>query len=161
MRAYDVNENIAQLDPSITPLSNLAGTIQMIRTIDGIFARGSLHCSAEFVCSRCLADFAMPLRITLEEEYRTTVDLVSGANLPVLAADEAATLIDEHHTLDLSEVLRQDLLLAIPPNPICRINCAGLCPTCGNNRNDEKCDHADENIDPRLEVLKELLKEGK
>ncbi len=159
MRNYDLHEEIAHLDAEIKPLTTLAGKIQMIRTMDGVLVRGNLHCSLELDCSRCLDPFATPLKFALEEEFRSRLDIVTGAPLPIEQAEDSATLIDEHHTLDLTEVVRQDLLLAMPPFPVCRSACAGLCPTCGKNRNYEKCDHADADIDPRLEKLKELLKD--
>ncbi|MBI3914351.1 MAG: DUF177 domain-containing protein [Chloroflexi bacterium] len=159
LRQHTLHENIERLDPDITPLSTLDGTIQMIRTPTGVYVRGNLHCSAELVCARCLDPFSMPLHIPLDEEFQSIVDIATGATLPVEPDDELATQIDDRHTLDLTEVLRQDILLALPPFPICRTNCAGLCPACGKNQNIEKCNHPEEKIDPRLQVLEQLLKE--
>ncbi|MBI3538063.1 MAG: DUF177 domain-containing protein [Chloroflexi bacterium] len=158
MRDYDLHQDIAQIDPEIRPLTTLDGNIQMIRTTDGIFVRGNLNVSAELTCARCLDEFSMPLRIALEEEFHSTIDMATGAELPQIET-ETATLIDDHHALDLTEVVRQGILLALPPFPICRSACAGLCPTCGKNRNYESCDHAHDAIDPRLEKLKELMNE--
>ena len=81
--------------------------------------------------------------------------------MPLTADDEAATRIDAHHEIDLTEVVRQNILLAIPPSPICRSKCAGLCPTCGKNWNEGLCDCRRDEIDPRLEKLKQLLDEEK
>lgn len=157
VRDYQLHEDISQLDSEIKPLTALDGHIQLVRTSDGILVLGQLHTTVELACSRCLELFSLPVQFTVEEEFHPTVDIQTGANLPVLAEEEAATQIDEHHILDLSEVVRQDLLLAIPQNPICRSQCAGLCPHCGRNWNDGPCDCKDEDFDPRLQVLKELL----
>jgi uncharacterized protein len=159
-RQFILHEDISQLDPEIAPLSTLDGAIRLIRTTDGIFVTGKLHCSLELSCSRCLELFSLPLQFVLEEEFRPTIDIVTGANLPVLAEDESATRIDEHHMLNLSEVVRQNMLLAIPPNPVCRTKCAGLCPTCGKNWNEGRCDCESDGIDPRFLVLKQLLDDG-
>jgi uncharacterized protein len=156
-RQFNLHEDISRLDPEISPLSNLDGAVRLIRTADGILVTGKLHCSLELTCSRCLEMFSLPLQLTLEEEFRPTIDIVTGANLPMLTDDEIATRIDEHHTLDLSEVVRQNILLAIPPNPVCRTKCAGLCPRCGNNLNDGPCSCKPDEIDPRFQVLKQLL----
>ncbi len=99
----------------------------------------------------------MPVEFSLEEEFYPSVDIVTGASLPVLPDREQATQIDEHHVLDLTEVTRQNILLAIPPSPVCRTKCAGLCPHCGKNWNEGPCDCKEENIDPRMQVLKQLL----
>ncbi len=158
-REYKLHEDIRHLDPGIVPLSMLDGDIHMIRTTDGVLVTGNLHASVELVCSRCAELFSMPVRFALEEEFRPTIDIATGATLPLPADDEQATQIDEHHIIDLTEVIRQDLLLALPPNPICRSRCAGLCPTCGKNWNEGPCECTHDEIDPRLEVLKQLLDE--
>lgn len=159
MRQFALHEDISQLDPDITPLTTLDGNVQLIRTADGILARGMLNTSVELTCSRCVEPFSMPVRFVVEEEFRPSIDITTGANLPVEAEAEAATQIDDHHTLDLTEVVRQDILLAIPPYPVCRSQCAGLCPHCGQNWNEGPCDCTDEEIDPRLQALKSLLDE--
>ncbi len=156
MRQYSLHEDIGQLDPDIAPLSALDGNVQLIRTADGILARGTLTTTVELVCSRCVEPFALPVRFMLEEEFHPTIDITTGASLPVLEEQEEATQIDDHHLLDLTEVVRQDILLAIPPFPVCRSKCAGLCPHCGQNLNEGTCDCTEERIDPRLQVLQSL-----
>ncbi len=158
-RQYALHEDIRALDPGIVPLSALDGRIQMIRTADGILVTGTLRVSVELTCSRCAELFSTALQFKLEEEFRPTIDIVTGAALPLTVDDEPATQIDEHHIIDLTEVVRQDLLLAIPPSPVCRSKCAGLCPTCGKNWNEGRCDCTHDELDPRLQVLKQLLDE--
>ncbi len=157
IREHSLHEDISHLDPDIKPLSTLDGSVQLIRTADGILARGVLNTSVELACSRCLEPFSMPVRFVLEEEFYPTIDITTGASLPRLAEDEEATAIDDHHILDLTEVVRQDILLAISPYPVCRTKCAGLCPHCGKNWNEGPCDCKDEDLDPRFEILKTLL----
>ncbi len=71
--------------------------------------------------------------------------------------EDEALLIDEHHVLDLSEVIRQGLLLVDPRQTLCRPDCAGLCPRCGGNRNLGEC-NCDEGLrDPRWAALQTLL----
>ncbi|MCI0476939.1 MAG: DUF177 domain-containing protein, partial [Anaerolineales bacterium] len=154
-RQYTLHEDIHQIDPEIVPLSTLDGNVQLIRTADGVFALGNLHTSLELSCARCLTPFAMPLQFSLEEEFRPTIDIHTGATLPLTADDEPATRIDAHHEIDLTEVVRQIILLTIPPSPICRSKCAGLCPSCGKNWNEGPCKCKRDEIDPRLEKLKE------
>ncbi len=158
-REYDLREDISHLDPEIVPLSALTGKAQLIRTSDGVLVHGTMRTNLELNCSRCLDPFSMPVTFLLEEEFRPTIDIISGATLPHQLDDESATQIDAHHVLDLSEVIRQDLLLAIPSHPVCRNNCAGLCPECGQNLNTNPHQHAHDEIDPRLQVLQKLLEE--
>jgi len=157
-KEHDLNEEISALDPEIVPLSALTGHVQLIRTADGVYALGTLRTNLELNCSRCLDEFSYPLKFRTEEEFRPSIDISTGASLPYGEEDEMATRIDDHHILDLTEVVRQNILLAMPLHPICRSNCAGLCHVCGQNLNDNPHEHMDEKIDPRLEVLKQLLK---
>jgi uncharacterized protein len=57
----------------------------------------------------------------------------------------------------LEPLVREEMLLAIPINPICRADCKGLCPICGGNLNETLCSHEGEEVDPRLSILKTWL----
>ena len=60
-------------------------------------------------------------------------------------------------TLDLDELLTEDLLLDVPSKFLCSPDCKGLCPSCGKNLNHGDCDCQQDTVDPRLAILKELL----
>ncbi len=77
-------------------------------------------------------------------------------DVPEEERDEALS-IDEHHILDLSEVMRQALWLATPREALCRPDCDGLCPDCGENRNLGSCSCNQAPIDPRWAALQALL----
>jgi uncharacterized protein len=158
-RQYQLHQDIVELDPSLKPLTALNGTVDMLRTNEGILVRADLHTTVELTCSRCLAQFAMPIRFKMEEEFRPTVDIVTGARLPVTDEMDEATMIDANHLLDLSELVRQDLTLALPLVPLCRNDCRGLCPNCGTNWNESECDCSSETMDPRFQILRQLLDE--
>jgi uncharacterized protein len=61
--------------------------------------------------------------------------------------------------IDLNPVLREYAVLEIPMRPLCKPDCKGLCPICGNNLNDSNCNHEDDLGDPRFSSLKKLLDE--
>lgn len=159
-RHYQLQNEIAELDPAIKPLADLNGAVDLIRTNEGILVRANLHSTVELTCSRCLTEFAFPVRFQIDEEFYPTTDIMTGARLPQPEEADKATLIDDHHILDLTEIVRQDLTLALPMVPVCRNNCQGLCPICGKNQNDEPCDHKNDIVDPRLAKLKDLLDES-
>ncbi len=159
-RHYSLQEPIDDLDAAIKPLSDLNGAVELIRTNDGILVRANLRTNVELTCSRCLVEFSYPARFEIDEEFHPTIDILTGARLPKPEDADVATLIDEHHILDLSEMVRQNLTLEIPMVPVCRNNCQGLCPVCGKNRNQEQCSHETETLDPRFAILKNLLDES-
>ncbi len=122
-----------------------------------LLVTAGLHTTLELECCRCLEPFATTIELQIEEEFRPSVDIQTGAVLPVTDRDEDATTIDAHHLLDLAEIVRQAIFLALPMHPLCKQDCAGLCSQCGQNLNWGQCDCATEAIDPRLEVLRRLL----
>jgi uncharacterized protein len=100
-------------------------------------------------CYRCLGDAVLEVPIQAREYQATNPD------------DEEMTtpyLVDDR--VDVSAWARDAVALALPDKILCRLDCAGLCPVCGKNLNDEPHTHEEERIDPRwaaLEALKEQL----
>src|SRR5579884_814806 len=86
------------------------------------------------------------------------VDVTSGMPVPPME-EEVAFPIDEHHQLDLTEAIRQNILVSLPMVPICGEDCAGLCPQCGKDLNSGLCECKPE-IDTRFSVLEQLLRNG-
>lgn len=135
----------------------LTGSVRLMHTQGGVLVQGGLHAQAALSCSRCLEPVAVPLDVELEEIFTPTIDLMTGR--PVQNEEEDRALwIDDRHLLDLSEVLRQDVLLALPMHVLCREECRGLCPVCGQNLNQGSCGCTPE-PDTRWVALLDLLKE--
>ncbi len=151
-RDYEVN-GIVDIEGSEKAVS---GKVRLMRTDNGIFTRGTLQAENEATCSRCASLFDYPLILNIEEEYFPTTDVVSGTPLAVPEEPECFT-IDEYNTLDLTEAIRQYALLATPMKPLCRQDCAGLCPSCGINLNQATCDCPREPADPRWSELRKLV----
>ena len=154
-RRHHIVADIGGIDEEIKALRPLEGEIKFTRTADGILVMGKLQTAVELTCDRCLEPFTVTIEIALQEEFHPTIDVITGVSLH--NTGEEATMIDESHTLDLTEVVRQNLLLALPMHPLCRPDCAGLCPQCGQNLNEGPCGCQSPPGDPRLAVLKELL----
>jgi uncharacterized protein len=60
--------------------------------------------------------------------------------------------------LPIGEILREQVLLALPMKALCRVDCKGLCPTCGINLNSGTCDCPAEKFSPHMDTLLELKK---
>ena len=156
-RRYELDEDISRIDDDLQILSSLVGRVLFTHTIDGILVTGSLSTVLQVVCPRCLEPYPLDVEIDLEEEFIPSVDIRVGASLPISEQVDPALIIDEHHVLDLSEVVRQYLIIAQTTCPPCRPDCAGLCSLCGQNLNLGQCNCSEVTLDPRLAVLKELL----
>lgn len=150
-RNFELNETVDIAGGS----SLVQGEVGLMRTDQGILAQGTLHTEIELTCSRCLSLFGCPLMLNIEEEYFPTTDVVTGASLP--SPDEAGSFtIDEQNILDLTETIHQYALLAIPMKPLCRQDCAGLCPACSANLNQAPCNCPPKPADSRWSELGKL-----
>jgi len=109
----------------------------------GIWVRGSVLGRYEASCRRCLVEIRQPFRFEAAELYR-----------PAGEVWEEGYVIKET-SIDLGPLVRDTVLLNLPTDPLCREDCAGLCPRCGVNLNDEPHDHPPE-IDARWTALREL-----
>ena len=136
--------------------SKLRGNVELLRTDAGVLASARLATTLETTCSRCLEPARLPVTLQIEEEYYPTIDVLSGAPLPP-AEEPTPFMIDEHHILDLCEAVRQQIVLAEPMQPLCRPDCAGLCPACGANLNDGPCVCPPLDVDTRWAGLRDLV----
>lgn len=128
----------------------------------------------EVTCSRCLDPFTVPVYVDVTTRFVPPADFAkvteeTAARAGRLKAgdadeDEDEAGVDEHvlglaeyrdEKIDLGEVVREQLYLALPMKPLCREDCKGLCPVCGVNRNRETCTCQQEWVDPRMAALKE------
>lgn len=156
-RQYELEADITGLDKEIEVRDLLRGTVRLVRTVDSVLVTGQLRTVVELTCDRCLEPFLVPVEINLQEDFRPSIDITTGAHLPVVEVEAGGGWIDEHHVLDLTEVVRQRILLTIPMHPLCRPDCAGLCPECGHNMNEGPCQCQRRIGDPRWAALKDLL----
>jgi uncharacterized protein len=139
-REYDLEEDITGIDKDIDIVKPLLGKVKFLRTGDGILVTGRLQTEVSLPCRRCLAPVVVPVVVDLEEQFRPSIDLISGQAVPMQEGEEDATRTDAHHMLDLTEVVRQNLLLTLPVGALCSPQCRGLCPSCGANLNEGLCD---------------------
>jgi uncharacterized protein len=132
------------------------GSARLHRTQDGLLVQCRAATSVELECSRCLEPFEYPVDVQFAEEFLPTLNVLTGA--PLEATDDDALRIDEHHVLDLTEAVRQYLLTNIPLKPVCRPDCPGLCPVCGQEQSNGSCTCVAEDETPNpFAALKALL----
>jgi len=140
---------------------HLQGHVTLMRTQQGILVEASLSLMVELTCARCLGPAETKLEVNIAEEFRPTVDVLTGERIypepEEFLGDDI--MISPQHILDLDEPARQEFEVAIPLKPLCSEACAGLCPICGQNLNEGPCNCLHES-DLRWEALRHLLDEG-
>ncbi len=158
IKEYDLEEHVLRhLTEEAELVRPITGHVQFMRTQAGILVTGTLHTRVLTTCSRCLEPAYYNLSVDIEEEFYPTVEVFTGAAIDWQQyTDDEALLIDAQHILDMTEVVRQDLIVALPMQPLCHEDCKGLCPVCGQNLNEGACTCERDAIDPRWAALAQL-----
>ena len=158
-REYDLEPGSTLALDDETSATITGGHVRLDRTNVNILARGHAEATVGLSCARCLEPVEAHLSSDFAEEFAPSVDVSSGRALPA-PADDMIFSISERHILDLGEALRQNLIAALPMQPLCRPDCAGLCPVCGANRNARDCGCVIDLEDHPFARLQELLRDG-
>ncbi len=135
-RLAEVEDEPVQV-PASGYTASATGTIRLMRTQRGVLAHADVRVRPSLECARCLQPFEAELRLVIDEEFIPLRDPITG---DAVSADPDEFRIDGRNHLDLSEAVRQYEQAALPIRPLCRDDCAGLCPTCGQNLNERRCD---------------------
>jgi uncharacterized protein len=103
-------------------------------------------------CARCVEPVGIPLEAEFDLIFRP-VAADSGAAERAITAPETEIGYYQKDSLSLEDVLREQVLLALPFRTLCKPDCKGLCPRCGENRNNQACNCEAGPSDPRWEAL--------
>jgi len=124
-------------------------------TVKDIRLVGDYRTRVEIPCARCLDPVVRELASSFDLLYRP---LGVDAGKHERSVHEADTEIGYYtgEGLQLQDVLREQVLLAVPIKAVCREDCKGLCPHCGRNLNLQSCQCGTTLPDPRWDALKEL-----
>jgi uncharacterized protein len=119
--------------------------LTVTRASSGTVLELSFAVTLEGPCFRCLQDASLPLSLDLREYQAARPE-----------GDEEQTEYLEDDRLDLSAWAHDAIALALPDKILCRDECAGLCPVCGKDLNEEPHEHTEERADPRWSALESL-----
>jgi uncharacterized protein len=142
-----------------------------------ITVTGTLEGTALRQCVRCLTEYADPLSVSVYAEYMRQAGSSSKASVAaqprggkrrepgVEAAEEADKEEDEVYFyqgehIDMAPMLREQIILSAPMQPLCREDCQGLCPQCGQNWNDRRCGCPPEQVPNPFRVLRDRSSKG-
>ena len=116
---------------------------------------GTLHTRLEMVCARCLEEVTEEVSREFDLYYRPSKDEPRGEEIR-LKDDDTDIGFFEGEGIFLTDILAEQVLLALPVKVICRSDCRGLCPQCGVNLNSENCRCEARSYDPRMAPLARL-----
>lgn len=117
--------------------------------------RGNVTARAEVDCDRCLKAIEVPIETEFDLAYIPASKYVEQETAE-LQEDDLLVSVYEGDAIDVDEIVREQILLALPARALCREECHGLCPVCGVDRNTNACACEEKEIDPRWAALKNL-----
>jgi uncharacterized protein len=140
----------------VEPLE-VRGTAELIE--GQIHISGQLHTRLEMVCARCLEAVVEEVSRDFDLFYRPLQSMDREEEMR-LKLDDTEMAFFQGQGLFLTDVLAEQVLLAMPMKVICRSDCRGLCPHCGTNLNNEECRCSVQTLDPRMAPLARFKQDG-
>jgi uncharacterized protein len=133
--------------------TSIEAEIVATHTNPGAYLEGDARATISELCSRCLKPIETPVESHFAEQYYSTIDVMSGDAKDTPPTDTKR--IGSDFKIDLTPLLREELILATPLAPLCKPDCKGLCLECGRDQNEDPHDH-DAPVDDRWSKLSKL-----
>ena len=124
--------------------------VRLESVTEGVYVSGTVHARLAGECARCLDPLTDEIDVELAELFAYPASITDATT----DADELPRVVDEQ--VDLEQIVRDAIVLGLPLSPLCRADCPGLCPECGERRADLAPDHGHETLDPRWAALRGL-----
>ncbi len=138
-------------------ISPVKGNLSVKKIGPELVIQGEITVKAELECSRCLKSFSSEINVPVNVMYHPVEELKAEGKYEI-KEDELDTGFYAGDEFDLLELVKEQVILNAPMKPLCRENCMGICPGCGTDLNVKKCNCNLNEVDPRLEILKGLLR---
>ncbi len=145
-RDFNFDYETMRLGEDLT-VQNFMGTARFSRTPQGLLLQGEFKAETDLECVRCLDKYIQSLGWSVTDLYAFDQRNIT----------ESGLLVPEDGQIDLEPLLREYALLEFPISPVCKPDCKGLCPVCGENLNKTDCGHRLK-ADSPFAVLRDLLK---
>ena len=143
-----VDERVQLIEPA-----EVKGKVRL--SGEEVFVNGHIDTRAQVECDRCLQRIELPVSADFALEYITGSDYESS-EIAELTEDAMAVSVFDGETIDVEEIVKEQILLAVPTRLLCRDDCKGICPECGIDKNTGECQCVKDDIDPRWAALKNL-----
>ncbi|VAX34254.1 FIG01269488: protein, clustered with ribosomal protein L32p [hydrothermal vent metagenome] len=130
--------------------------LRIDRRGEEIRIEGNIQGRVALQCSRCLVNFRKELSLDINLLYHPAAEVANEVTYEV-SRDEINIGFYSNDELDITQVIREQLILNLPMKALCDETCKGLCPVCGADMNLQRCECRYESVDPRLKSLKKLL----
>ncbi|PTL82433.1 DUF177 domain-containing protein [Vitiosangium sp. GDMCC 1.1324] len=154
----------------------LAFSVSLRKVSGGVLLEGRFTSRVVAECKRCLTESKLELPVSftinlvpeslvrgedvLDEDEQEEKDRGQGESGGSFALNDADEEVFDGKVIDLEPIIREQVLLALPMNAVCREECRGLCAQCGQNLNEKQCGCETKFVDPRFAALKNIKLQG-
>ncbi|UCG61901.1 MAG: DUF177 domain-containing protein [Candidatus Zixiibacteriota bacterium] len=139
---------------SVVGVNSAGLDLDIQKSGEEFYCQGNARASVRLTCARCLEEFDFELTnstdfiVCSQEWHKSHRGIKDNEDYVFFQGGELQA--------DLTDVLRQAVIISISLKPLCREDCRGLCPSCGANRNEESCQCQVKKTDERWEALRKL-----
>lgn len=134
---------------------NASGSAELHVSTEEIRVQGKLQVSLRMECDRCTEPFVKSIEEEFDLIYVPAPETSPGAEIAI-GPDDSHVGFYDGPGLELNDILQEQVLLALPLQRVCREDCQGICPICGQNRNETECDCRTQIRDERWSALRNL-----
>lgn len=155
---HEINMTFKEIE-GMTLTAPVHGKMYISSTGRVLLVEGAVDTEVEQVCARCGVIYRQPIHAEFQEDFviRPAQAPGQGTRIEEEEGPESRVFIEGTLDLNLDELLRQSILVALPLKPLCSDTCQGLCPRCGTRLSDGPCACAPEATNPQMAVLRRLL----
>ncbi len=161
--AYEIDEPpLIDEESGLKGVAPIKGSLTFTNAGTLLIVRGSADTKIELECSRCVGQYVYDVHVNIDEQFvMPGHDFVEpGEEEEDLFLDDESNPIMTENIFDLTELLRQAVLVDVPIRTVCSEECKGLCPVCGRNRNEDPCDCPPPAMGSAFAVLAGMLEDG-
>src|ERR1041384_3010014 len=139
---------------SVTQPATVSGKVRL--AVNEFFVNGHVEARAQVECDRCLQPVETPVNADFALEYISGSEYESSGVAELTEAEMSVSVFDGQ-VIDVDEIVKEQILLAVPTRMLCREDCKGICSECGTDRNTGDCNCSTDDTDPRWAALKKLI----
>jgi len=150
--------SLSGLGEGVKALSRALARFSLKKVGSTVFLTGDVDGKIELVCARCGKSYPLAVGASLKLDINELSALAKEDEKELSSGDLDVEFYQDD-TIDLSSILREQLILQVPMKPLCSENCKGLCPQCGQDKNVAECSCSPDTGHPGLSALGELLKD--
>lgn len=149
-------EPLKEFHMSCTIINDIQAEVFILPEEDGVLFRGKLCGKVSVPCDRCAEETEINIDYAFDEFEGYPQDDFDVKSEDLLEDNRVLFKDKNALVLDMGALLWEEFVLTLPTKPLCRKDCKGVCPTCGKNLNEGKCDCEEGGKDPRLAILRNL-----